>query len=123
MMAIDDFKSVETDEQVPYAGQKDKMAREDKIVLTVIIAVLSLIFIGGLLLIQAGLALFGYATDSLSDGIGLRGAFFASLVISFVFMVVFALVGGDGVVGELGLMLIGYSVMLASFTISIAMIL
>ena len=83
-MAVDDFKPVEPEEQLPYLDQKKEMAREDKIVLTVIISVLSLLFIGGLLLIQAGLALFGYATDGISDGIGLRSAFLVSLAISFV---------------------------------------
>jgi len=122
-MAVDDFKHIETEDQVPYVDHKKEMAREDKIVLSVIIAVLSLLFIGGLLLIQAGLALFGYATEGMSDGIGLRSAFLTSLAISFIFMIVFASIAGDGVVGELGLMLIGYFIMLIFFTVSIAVIL
>lgn len=122
-MAIDDFKPVEREEPPQYHDQKKAMAREDKIVLTAIIALMSVLFIGGLMMIKAGLAFFGYATESMSDGIGLRSAFLASLAISFLFMIVFASVAGDGVVGELGLMLIGYFVMLIFFTVSIAVIL
>ena len=122
-MAVDDFKHIETEDQVPYVEQKRRMAREDKIVLSVIIAVLSLLFIGGLLLIQAGLALFGYATEGMSDGIGMRSAFLISLAISFIFMIVFAFIAGDGVMGELGLMLVGYFIMVIFFTVSIAVIL
>jgi hypothetical protein len=122
-MAVDDFKHIETEDQVPYVEHKSRMAREDKIVLSVIIAVLSLLFIGGLLLIQAGLALFGYATEGMSDGIGMRSAFLISLAISFIFMIVFASIAGDGVVGELGLMLVGYFIMVIFFTVSIAVIL
>ncbi len=122
-MAIDDFKPVGPEEPPQYHDQKKEMAREDKIVLTAIIAVLSLLFIGGLMMIQALLAFFGYATEGMSDGIGLRSAFLVSLAISFVFMIVFASFAGDGVVGELGLMLIGYFIMLIFFTVSIAVIL
>ncbi len=112
-----------TEVETPYLDRGKQMAREDKIILTVIIAVLSLLFIGGLIMIQAILAMFGIATQGISDGIGIRHAFLISLVLSFLFMVIFALVAGDGVVGELGLMLIGYFVMLIFFTLSIAVIL
>lgn len=58
-----------------------------------------------------------------SGGIGWRSAFFSSIVLSFLFLVVFALVAGDGVVGELPVMLVFFFVMVAFFTLSIAIIL
>lgn len=58
-----------------------------------------------------------------SGGVGWRSAFLSSIVLSFLFLVVFALVAGDGVVGELPVMLVFFFVMVAFFTLSIAIIL
>jgi hypothetical protein len=61
--------------------------------------------------------------DAVDAGIGFRNAFFVSFGLSFFFMIIFSLFAGDGFVGELGIMLGGYFVMLVFFTVSIAVIL
>jgi hypothetical protein len=99
------------------------MAKEDKIALTLIAGFTALLFITLLAVIRYVLGMFGYVVATASDGVGFKSAFISSIGISFFMMLVFALCGGDGVVGELGVMLIGFFVMVIFFTISIAIIL
>ena len=53
----------------------------------------------------------------------MRDAFLTALPLSFAVIILFALVAGDGLVGELGAMLLGFFVMLIFFTGSIALVL
>lgn len=103
--------------------EKKPMAREDKIVLTVIGVVAMVIILGVLIAIRALMIGAGVAFEMMNDGVGLKAAFITSLVLSFAFIILFALVAGEGVVGELGIMLIGFFVMLLFFTFSIALVL
>lgn len=99
------------------------MAREDKIALTVISVIGAVVVLVLLYALRVLLQISGIVIDASSDGIGFRSAFFASLGISFVFMIIFAFFAGDGVIGELGIMLTGFFVMIVFFTVSIALIL
>ncbi|MDW3118001.1 hypothetical protein [Roseovarius sp.] len=65
---------------------------------------------------------FGLAVG-VSAGVGFRDAFIAAIVVSVLLMIVFAVVAGDGALGELTTMVIGFFVMVAFFTVSIALIL
>lgn len=103
--------------------KKQKMAREDKIALIGISTIGAAFVISVLLALRFALGWFGYVTDAASDGIGFKSAFITSIGISFFFMLIFALFAGDGVVGELGLMVAGFFVMIVFFTLSIAFIL
>lgn len=99
---------------------RDKpMPTEDKVLL----AVLGLVAIGvlvGLRWVLSGM--FGLAVGA-SAGVGFRDAFIAAIVVSVLLMIVFAVVAGDGALGELTTMVIGFFVMVAFFTVSIALIL
>jgi hypothetical protein len=92
---------------------------EDKI----LIAVLGLIAIGILVAVRWVLSgAFGLAVGA-SAGVGFRDAFIAAIVVSALIIIAFAIVAGDGALGELTTMVIGFFVMIAFFTISIAVIL
>lgn len=95
------------------------MATEDKVLL----AILAVAVVGLLYLARWVMVGFFDMTAGASTGIGFREAFIASLVISVVIIVLFALVGGDGILGEFVSMIIGFFVMVVFFTISIAVIL
>lgn len=99
---------------------RDKpMPIEDKVLL----AVLGLVAVGvlvGLRWVLSGM--FGLAVGA-SAGVGFRDAFIAAIVVSVLLMIVFAVVAGDGALGELTTMVIGFFVMVAFFTVSIALIL
>lgn len=99
------------------------MPREDKMAFGVILGLICLIGLGLIWALSGALGLFGVAVGATQAGIGLRDAFLISVPISFAVIILFALVAGDGVVGELGMMLIGFFVMLIFFTGAIAVIL
>lgn len=99
---------------------RDKpMPTEDKVLLAVLglVAISTLI---GLRWIFSGV--FGLAVGA-SAGVGFKGALIAAIAVSVLLMVVFAVVAGDGAFGELTTMVIGFFVMVAFFTVSIALIL
>ncbi len=99
---------------------RDKpMPTEDKVLL----AVLGLVAIGALVGVRWVLSgVFGLAVGA-SAGVGFRDAFIAAIAVSVLLMVLFAVVAGDGALGELTTMVIGFFVMVAFFTVSIALIL
>lgn len=99
------------------------MPREDKLAFGATLAVVCLI---GLCLIWVAswvLGLLGVAIGAAETGVGVREAFIVSVPISFAVILLFALVAGDGLVGELGVMLVGFFVMLIFFTGAISIIL
>jgi len=97
--------------------------RDDKIAAGVIGTILAAGFIGVLLAIRwffAGVM----GVISLDDGgVGYDTAFMIALAASFFVVIAFALVGGDGVIGEFGFMVIAYLLMVGFFTLSIGIIL
>lgn len=97
--------------------------RDDKIAAGVVGGVLAVAVIGVLLAVRwlfAGVL----GILSLEDGgMGYETAFITSLVVSFVFVLAFAAVGGDGIIGEFGFMVIAYLLMVVFFTLSLAIIL
>ena len=99
--------------------RKQPMPTEDKVAL----AVLAAVVIGILLVVRWVMsALFGVAVGATS-GVGFSDAFIAAIVLSIVLMLVFALFAGDGALGELPTMIIGFFLMVVFFTISIAVVL
>ena len=95
------------------------MPTEDKVLL----AILALVAIGLLVGLRSVLTgVFGVAAGA-SSGIGFRDAFLYAIGLSIALMVLFAFVAGDGALGELGVMIIGFFVMVAFFTLTIALIL
>lgn len=106
----------------PREDQRRRIPTEDK----VLFFILALCFAGAALGLLFGIKyiadLFGLLIAASSEGVGFRSAFLTSLGVSFFFILSFALIGGDGVVGELGLMLVGFFLMLVFFTITIAVI-
>lgn len=97
--------------------------REDKIAFTLAVVIFCIIGLGGILAVDWVLDLVGIALAAGDDGVGFRGAFIASIVISFIITSLFALVSGDGAVGELGFVIVGFFVMVVFFTFSIAIVL
>lgn len=49
-----------------------------------------------------------FAAQHLTPGVGLKSAAIAAFVLSFILFVVFAVVSGDGLIGELQFMLLGF---------------
>lgn len=99
------------------------MPVEDKVAFALILGIIMTI---GTFLIWFARRVFHAAGVVLGDaqtGLNLGDAFFPAMFIAFVVMVAFALVAGDGVVGELGLVVIGFFVMLVFFMFSIAIML
>ena len=99
------------------------MEKDDKIALAVLLAIIFAITVGALLVARWFFAGVLGVLDLDTGGVGWRSAFISAIALSFVFMVVFALVAGDGVIGELGIMIASYFVMVLFFTVSIAIIL
>ena len=97
--------------------------KDDKIALGVIAAVGAAITLGVLLAIRwlfAGVL----GIVNLDDGgVGWQTAFVSAIVLSFLFVLIMAVVAGDGVIGEFGLMVIAFFLMMAFFTVSIAIVL
>lgn len=97
--------------------------RDDKIALGVIAAVGAALTLGVLIAIRwlfAGVL----GVISLEDGgVGWQGAFVSAIVLSFFFVLIMAVVAGDGVIGEFGLMVIAFFLMVVFFTLSIAIVL
>jgi hypothetical protein len=97
--------------------------RDDKIALGFIAAITVAVTLGILIAIRWLFAgLFGII-DLDTGGIGWRTAFWSAIVLSFLFIAAFALIAGDGVIGEFGFMIAAFFVMVLFFTVSIAVIL
>lgn len=99
------------------------MEKDDKIAFAFLLAIIFAVTAGVLFSIRWFFAGVLGLLDLETGGIGWRSAFISSIVLSFVFMVIFAIVAGDGVLGELGIMVVGFFVMVLFFTVSIAIIL
>ena len=99
------------------------LPREDRIAFGFLLAVICLIGLGLIWGLSALLGLLGLAVWATEVGVGLRDAFLVSVPISFGVILLFALVAGDGLIGELGVMITGFFVMLLFFTGAIAIIL
>jgi len=96
------------------------MEKEDKIAFSVFLAITSALIFGlmwGVKLI--GAALFGWF-DAADAGVGIKEALVGAIVLSTVLLIFFAVVAGDGVIGELPSMIIGLLIFTAFFTLSIA---
>jgi hypothetical protein len=95
------------------------MPTEDKVLLAVL-GLVAIAVLAGLRWLLSGM--FGIAVGA-SAGVGFRDAFIAAIVLSISLMIMFAVVAGDGALGELTTMVIGFFVMVAFFTVTIALIL
>lgn len=120
----DEENDVMKDEEQPapeVPGKRQGMAREDKLALTLISGLSAVLIVLLMLAARTIMGAFGYVMDTATAGVGFKTAFLVSIGISFFFMLIFALFAGDGVVGELGLMIVGFFVMITFFTLSIAL--
>jgi len=99
------------------------MAREDKIGLTLVIAVLCGLLFGVLKFVQIiGRVFFG-AFEAGAAGIGYSTAFIAAVIISFFIIVILAVVSGGGeLLGELPFVILGFFVFVGFFTVSLALL-
>lgn len=114
-----------SDPETREPGRRDRrgLEREDKIALAVIGVVGAVVVVGCLLAARWLLAGVVGVIDLETGGVGWRDAFVTAIVVSVGFNLVFALFAGDGIIGELPTMILGFFVMLAFFTVSIALIL
>ena len=102
--------------------RKAGIAKEDQIVLAVMAVIAAAVFIGCALTVRWVLqGMFG-AFDDAAAGIGFRSAFLLGTGLATALMVLFAIVAGDGLLGELPTMIIGFFVMIAFFTMTIAFV-
>lgn len=86
------------------------------------VALLALLVLLGLTALFAGPVLQAIFYDSLEPGLGVRTAFIWGFGLTFAVFVVFAIVAGDGVIGELPIMLGAFLAFWAIFSLSIAWI-
>lgn len=98
------------------------MERDDKIALGVVGVVLGASSLITLFTIRWFFAGVLGVIDLGSGGIGWGASFWISVFLSVLFVVLFALIAGDGVVGEFSFMMVSFFVLLAFFTVSIALI-
>lgn len=86
------------------------------------LALLMVVVLGlaGLVLLVPALG--DFVATSLSPGVDLKDAALASFVVTVVLLVLFALVSGDGLLGELQFMLAGFFSFFAILTVLIAWI-
>jgi hypothetical protein len=99
------------------------MAKEDKIGLTLIIALLCGLLFGAMKIVQIIGRRFFNAFQAGADGIGYSTAFIAGVIISFLIIIVLALVSGGGeLLGELPFVILGFFIFVVFFTLSIAIL-
>lgn len=97
------------------------MTRTDKIAFVVLLAVVCGVGLGGLWLVKsAGIAVFGLFAAG-SEGLSWRGAFGISVGLGMTAIILFALVSGDGLLGELPTVLAGFFLLVSFFTVSLAL--
>lgn len=98
------------------------MEKEDKVAFTILMLIAGGVIFGLMWGVKiVGSSLFGWFVTA-DAGIGFKDALIYSVVISTFLMVLFALVAGDGLVGELPSMLIGFFLFVSFFTFSLAWI-
>lgn len=113
------------DDQVPSGRESPGPSGRgaDRIAFGLILAVICLVGLGAVLLVESLFDLIGVALGAAQDGVGFRAAFLVSVPIGFGVILIFALIAGDGLVGELGMMLVGFLVLVFFFTGAIALVL
>jgi len=99
------------------------LEKDDKIALSVLIALGVVFTLVILFVIRWFFASVMGIIDLDTGGVGWRSAFVVAIILSFLFIFIFALVAGDGVIGELGIMVVSFFVMVLFFTVSIAVVL
>lgn len=97
------------------------MSRTDKIAFIILLAVVCGVGFGALWLVKsAGIAVFGLFAAG-SEGLSWRGAFGISIGLGLAAIILFALVAGDGLLGELPTVLAGFFLLVGFFTVSLAL--
>ncbi len=97
------------------------MEKEDKVAFAVLMAVIGAVIVFLMWLVKVvGSALFGFFADTEAAEMGIKDAFPYGIGISLFIVVVFALFAGDGIVGELPTMIIGFFIFVVFFSLSIA---
>jgi hypothetical protein len=98
------------------------MEKADKIAFSAILVISSALILGLLWAVKlVGAAVFGWFDDA-SAGVGFKDALIWATILSTLLLVLFALVAGDGIVGELPSMIVGFAMFTAFFTFSVAWI-
>lgn len=96
------------------------MEREDKIAAVVILVITCGVLFGLMWGVHfVGSSVFGWF-NAADAGVGIKSALIASVVISTILILLFAAVAGDGLLGELPSVVIGFFLLTAFFTLSIA---
>lgn len=99
------------------------MAKEDKIGLTVIIAVLCGLLFGAMKIVQIIGRTFFNAFEAGAAGIGHSTAFIYGVILSFLIIIVLAVISGGGeLLGELPFVILGFFIFVVFFTLSIALL-
>lgn len=99
-----------------------RMAPEDRAALVGIGVVLVVVFAIAAFLVKAVASFLFGAASFAGEGIGLQSAFLWGLGSSFSVTVLFAIVAGDGIVGELPTMMVGFLALTAFFTTTLLFI-
>ena len=96
------------------------MEREDKIAFSVLLVIVCGVLFGLMWGVHfLGSSLFGWF-DAADAGVGFKSSLIVSVVISTTLIVLFAVVAGDGLLGELPTIVIGFFLLTGFFTFSIA---
>ena len=96
--------------------------RDRREAVRIAVGLLLLVIVLGVAAVLAGPMLQAIFYDALEPGLGTRTAFVWGFGLTFALFIVFAIVAGDGVIGELPIMLGGFLAFWAIFSLSIAWI-
>jgi len=99
------------------------MVREDKIAISVIATIFFVLIFGVMKTVKwMGTTVFGLF-EAGSQGISYTSAFLMAICLSFVLIIIFAIISGGGeLLGELPFVIIGFFTLIVFFTLSIAFI-
>ncbi|MEC9408386.1 MAG: hypothetical protein ABF271_14820 [Abyssibacter sp.] len=88
------------------SGETERQDRREAWRIAVAVAVLLVIIAAGALFALPLIS--DFAAQHLTPGVGLKSAAIAAFVLSVILFVVFAVAAGDGLIGELQFMLLGF---------------
>ena len=105
------------------AGENGRFsARDRREAVRIGLALLALVIILAVAALLAGPILSAFFAESLEPGVGVKSAFAWGFGLTVAVFVVFAIVAGDGVIGELPIMLAAFIAFWVIFSLTVAWI-
>lgn len=103
-------------------GRTDNDRRDRREAIRIAVGLLAIAAVVAIVAVLAAPVVQVFFAESLAPGLGVKTAFAWGFALTFVVFVVFAVVAGDGVIGELPIILAGFLAFWAIFSLTIAWI-